>query len=232
MPPARHHHERRRRPHTERRSTPVPPHRLHSVPRESARSALRAADRLYVCVTDVTIVADGAAGGRPVTIESPHQPSRKAPAAMPSSPTAGLSRRPLMEVFAQVPDPRDPRGVRHHWRHRSPWPRRRCWRGRDPAGGRRVDPGRTPARVRAAQSAGSSAVHTETGTCCPVSEWPPRRLSSQDQFEIVPVLRVGRLRCAVMPCSGRWLGLSGCGWCPVVVRQARGPMRSDRGWVE
>jgi len=65
-----------------------------------------------------------------------------------------------MEVFAQVPDPRDPRGVRHHWRHCSPWPRRRCWPGRDPAGGRRVDPGRTPARVRAAQSAGSSAVHT------------------------------------------------------------------------
>jgi predicted transposase YbfD/YdcC len=32
---------------------------------------------------------------------------------MSSSPTAGLSRRPLMEVFAQVPDPRDPRGVRH-----------------------------------------------------------------------------------------------------------------------
>jgi predicted transposase YbfD/YdcC len=32
---------------------------------------------------------------------------------MPSSPTALLSRRPLMEVFAQVPDPRDPRGVRH-----------------------------------------------------------------------------------------------------------------------
>src|SRR5664280_2571562 len=34
-------------------------------------------------------------------------------AAMSSSPAAGLSRRPLMEVFAQVPDPRDPRGVRH-----------------------------------------------------------------------------------------------------------------------
>src|SRR5664279_3386346 len=34
-------------------------------------------------------------------------------AAMSSSPTAGLSRRPLMEVFAQIPDPRDPRGVRH-----------------------------------------------------------------------------------------------------------------------
>jgi len=32
---------------------------------------------------------------------------------MPSSPTAALSRRQLMEVFAQVPDPRDPRGVRH-----------------------------------------------------------------------------------------------------------------------
>jgi len=32
---------------------------------------------------------------------------------MSSSLTAGLSRRPLMEVFAQVPDPRDPRGVRH-----------------------------------------------------------------------------------------------------------------------
>ena len=32
---------------------------------------------------------------------------------MSSSPTAALSRRPLMEVFAQVPDPRDPRGVRH-----------------------------------------------------------------------------------------------------------------------
>jgi len=32
---------------------------------------------------------------------------------MSSSPTAVLSRRPLMEVFAQVPDPRDPRGVRH-----------------------------------------------------------------------------------------------------------------------
>ena len=32
---------------------------------------------------------------------------------MSSSPTIGLSRRPLMEVFAQVPDPRDPRGVRH-----------------------------------------------------------------------------------------------------------------------
>ena len=32
---------------------------------------------------------------------------------MSSSPTAGLSRRPLMEVFAQIPDPRDPRGVRH-----------------------------------------------------------------------------------------------------------------------
>src|SRR5664279_5245861 len=31
-------------------------------------------------------------------------------AAMSSSPTAGLSRRPLMEVFAQIPDPR---GVRH-----------------------------------------------------------------------------------------------------------------------
>src|SRR5664280_21684 len=32
---------------------------------------------------------------------------------MPSSPTAVLSRRQLMEVFAEVPDPRDPRGVRH-----------------------------------------------------------------------------------------------------------------------
>ena len=32
---------------------------------------------------------------------------------MSSSPTSALSRRPLMEVFAQVPDPRDPRGVRH-----------------------------------------------------------------------------------------------------------------------
>ena len=32
---------------------------------------------------------------------------------MSSSPAAGLSRRPLMEVFAQIPDPRDPRGVRH-----------------------------------------------------------------------------------------------------------------------
>jgi predicted transposase YbfD/YdcC len=32
---------------------------------------------------------------------------------MPSSRTPALSRRPLMEVFAQVPDPRDPRGVRH-----------------------------------------------------------------------------------------------------------------------
>ena len=32
---------------------------------------------------------------------------------MSSSPTAGLSRRPLIEVFEQVPDPRDPRGVRH-----------------------------------------------------------------------------------------------------------------------
>lgn len=32
---------------------------------------------------------------------------------MSSSPSAGLSRRPLMEVFAQVPDPRDPRGIRH-----------------------------------------------------------------------------------------------------------------------
>src|SRR6476660_7510433 len=41
------------------------------------------------------------------------RPSRKSPAAMPSSRTPALSRRPLMEVFAQVPDPRDPRGVRH-----------------------------------------------------------------------------------------------------------------------
>lgn len=32
---------------------------------------------------------------------------------MSSFPTAALSRRPLIEVFAQVPDPRDPRGVRH-----------------------------------------------------------------------------------------------------------------------
>jgi predicted transposase YbfD/YdcC len=32
---------------------------------------------------------------------------------MSSSPIAVLSRRQLMEVFAQVPDPRDPRGVRH-----------------------------------------------------------------------------------------------------------------------
>jgi len=32
---------------------------------------------------------------------------------MSSSPTAVLSRRQLMEVFAHVPDPRDPRGVRH-----------------------------------------------------------------------------------------------------------------------
>ena len=32
---------------------------------------------------------------------------------MPSFRTPALSRRPLMEVFAQVPDPRDPRGVRH-----------------------------------------------------------------------------------------------------------------------
>lgn len=36
---------------------------------------------------------------------------------MPSSRTAadaaGLTRRPLTEVFAQVPDPRKPRGVRH-----------------------------------------------------------------------------------------------------------------------
>lgn len=32
---------------------------------------------------------------------------------MSSSPTTALSRRPLMEVFEQVPDPRDPRGVRH-----------------------------------------------------------------------------------------------------------------------
>jgi predicted transposase YbfD/YdcC len=32
---------------------------------------------------------------------------------MPSSRTTALSLRPLMEVFAQVPDPRDPRGVRH-----------------------------------------------------------------------------------------------------------------------
>ena len=32
---------------------------------------------------------------------------------MSSSPTAVLTRRPLMEVFAQVPDPRDPRGLRH-----------------------------------------------------------------------------------------------------------------------
>ena len=32
---------------------------------------------------------------------------------MSSFPTPALSRRPLMEVFAQVPDPRDPRGVRH-----------------------------------------------------------------------------------------------------------------------
>lgn len=32
---------------------------------------------------------------------------------MSSSPTPALSRRPLMELFAQVPDPRDPRGVRH-----------------------------------------------------------------------------------------------------------------------
>src|SRR5664279_670006 len=31
-------------------------------------------------------------------------------AAMSSSPTAGLSRRPLMEVFAQIPDPRAGRG--------------------------------------------------------------------------------------------------------------------------
>src|SRR5664279_4804300 len=44
---------------------------------------------------------------------STQRPSRKSPAAMSSSPTAGLSRRPLIEVFEQVPDPRDPRGVRH-----------------------------------------------------------------------------------------------------------------------
>ncbi|WP_203230225.1 transposase family protein [Segeticoccus rhizosphaerae] len=33
--------------------------------------------------------------------------------AMPSRPTADLSRPALLEVFAHVPDPRDPRGVRH-----------------------------------------------------------------------------------------------------------------------
>lgn len=32
---------------------------------------------------------------------------------MSSFPTSSLSRWPLVEVFAQVPDPRDPRGVRH-----------------------------------------------------------------------------------------------------------------------
>jgi DDE_Tnp_1-associated/Transposase DDE domain len=32
---------------------------------------------------------------------------------MSSLPTPALSRRPLVEVFAEVPDPRDPRGVRH-----------------------------------------------------------------------------------------------------------------------
>ena len=32
---------------------------------------------------------------------------------MSSSLSSALSRRPLVEVFAQVPDPRDPRGVRH-----------------------------------------------------------------------------------------------------------------------
>jgi len=49
-----------------------------------------------------------------VTITFSHRLVTKVPlAAMSSSPTAGLSRRPLMEVFAQMPDPRDPRGVRH-----------------------------------------------------------------------------------------------------------------------
>ncbi|RNI16939.1 transposase family protein [Flexivirga caeni] len=32
---------------------------------------------------------------------------------MPSSPTTPIVRIPLVEVFATVPDPRDPRGVRH-----------------------------------------------------------------------------------------------------------------------
>jgi hypothetical protein len=32
---------------------------------------------------------------------------------MSSSLSSELSRRPLVEVFAQIPDPRDPRGVRH-----------------------------------------------------------------------------------------------------------------------
>ena len=32
---------------------------------------------------------------------------------MSSSPTTALGRVSLLDVFAQVPDPRDPRGVRH-----------------------------------------------------------------------------------------------------------------------
>lgn len=49
-----------------------------------------------------------------VTMGFPHAARLQEPhAAMSSSPTTPLARIPLTDVFAQVPDPRDPRGVRH-----------------------------------------------------------------------------------------------------------------------
>ncbi|CCH79133.1 hypothetical protein BN12_4030008 [Nostocoides japonicum T1-X7] len=59
-------------------------------------------------------VADGgrgACGDHGVSTRRPV--SRKPHAAMSSCPTSPFARIPLTEVFAQVPDPRDPRGVRH-----------------------------------------------------------------------------------------------------------------------
>jgi len=48
-----------------------------------------------------------------VTVEFPHNDVSRVPADHVIIPTTALSRRPLIEVFAEVPDPRDPRGVRH-----------------------------------------------------------------------------------------------------------------------
>ncbi len=52
--------------------------------------------------------------GLMVTMGFSHSAGRQgAPRRYAISPTACLTRIPLIEVFAQVPDPRDPRGVRH-----------------------------------------------------------------------------------------------------------------------
>ncbi len=52
--------------------------------------------------------------GLVVTMGFSHSARRQEPhAAMSSSPRTVFGRISLLDVFAQVPDPRDPRGVRH-----------------------------------------------------------------------------------------------------------------------